>query len=238
MYVFDGDKLLWLSEVWNDPPGNVPLSPRHPHLLIDPWLDGKHGAAKPNFLRVLRAKLPNQSAICNSLWDLLFPKNIALSDFRQGKCNQKIGFREEMILLMKGRCGDQIQCVKSAGEIFLDAECGVGDVSGCTWWLFLTSLHDQAGVECGHWVPLLWVIASVAPRLRPLCDADHWLHNNVILITPLWSPPVPDPSPHFLHYCQNWLQPPPCVIMRWTLTQIQLSVFGDRMVILSRAERG
>ena len=107
------------------------------------------------------------------------------------------------------------EVVKSAGEIFLDAECGVGDVSGCTWWLFLTSLHDQAGVECGHWVPLLWVIASVAPRLRPLCDADHWLHNNVILITPLWSPPVPDPSPHFLHYCQNWLQPPPCVIMRW-----------------------
>ena len=89
--------------------------------------------------------------------------------------------------------------------------------AGCwvwCWWCIIipgdgTSLSlseywlDSAWRHWLQWVPLSWVITSGAQnlRLRPLCDTecDRWLHNNVILITPLWSacPQLPsDPRVH------------------------------------------
>ena len=120
---------------------------------------------------------------------------------------------------MKKCSSDQIESVKA------------WDIAGCwvwCWWCIScvwavpgdcsSPLSVLAGVCMTtvwrlHWVPLSWVITSGAPWLRPLCDTDHWLHNNVILITPLWSPPgLWSQCPHFLH-CQNWPRPLPSVII-------------------------
>ena len=127
--------------------------------------------------------------------------------------------------------------------------------AGCwvwCWWCIIipgdgTSLSlseywlDSAWRHWLQWVPLSWVITSGAQnlRLRPLCDTecDRWLHNNVILITPLWSACPQLPSPHFLQRagCRASHSPQPmlCVIMHWTLSHCKYKcsdIFGMKDV--------